>query len=71
MSFAEFHNGLRVLLNIDRHELEAAGIIDRADHNAWGTFHRDPFRWFIRASDEQAERLWRIIQARQSKRTAA
>lgn len=65
MSFAEFHNGLRILLNIDRPELEAAGVIKVNDHNAWGTFTRDPFRWFIRADDETAAKLWAIVQRKQ------
>ena len=59
-----FHNTLRILTSIDRHELEAAGILPIGDHNAWGTFHRDPFRWFIRASDDQVDRLWAIIERR-------
>ena len=62
-----FHNALRILLNIDRDELEEEHVIPLGDHNAWGTFHRDPFRWFIRASDDQAERLWTIIQRRQGR----
>lgn len=59
--FNEFHNRLRILLNIDRHELEAAGVIKTADHNAWGAFQRDPFRFFIHADDATASRLWLMI----------
>lgn len=66
MTFAEFHNALRILLNIDRDELEAAKILPVGDHNAWGAFKRDPFRWFIRSSDDQAHRLWEIIERRQA-----
>ncbi|HQS14975.1 hypothetical protein [Reyranella sp.] len=65
MTFAEFHNALRILTSIDRHELEAAGVIKAGDHNAWGTFTRDPFRWFIRADDASAAKLWGIIERRQ------
>lgn len=65
MNFADFHNGLRILLSIDRHELEAAGVIKINDHNAWGEFRRDPFRWFIRADDIAAPKLWAIVQRRQ------
>ncbi len=64
MTLREFHHGLRVLLNIDRHELDAAGVIRRGDHNAWGTFRRDPYRFLIRADDATAERLWEIMQRR-------
>jgi hypothetical protein len=35
----------------------------RGDHNAWGTFRRDAFRWFIRADDETA--LFTLIERRQ------
>ena len=66
MTLREFHNGLRILLNLDRDVLEAAGVLKHADHNAWGTFKRDPFRWFIRASDTQADRLWALMQTRMS-----
>ena len=65
MTFAEFHNALRILTSIDRDELEAAGVIKTNDHNAWGTFTRDPFRWFIRADDATAAKLWAIIERRQ------
>lgn len=67
MNFAEFHNGLRILLNIDRDELEAAGVIRHRDHNQWGTLHRDPFRFFIRADDETAAKLWALIQERMNR----
>lgn len=64
MKAEEFHNALRVLLHIDRHELERAGIIGRTDHDAWGQFRRDPFRWAIRADDDTYMKLWSIIKAR-------
>lgn len=65
MTLAEFHNALRILTSIDRHELEAARVIAQGDNNAWGNFRRDPFRWLIRADDRMAERLWNIIERRQ------
>lgn len=68
MKFAEFHNGLRVLLNVDLPELERAGIIRHGDHNAWGEFRRDPFRWFIRADDEKAKKLWALVKDRMGDR---
>lgn len=60
----DFHNRLRILISIDRHELVAAGVIPGGDHNAWGTFHRDPFRWLIRCDDASAEKLWALIERR-------
>ena len=64
MQFGEFHNGLRIMMSIDQDELVSAGIIRANDHNAWGEFRRDPFRWFIRASDDQAKKLWTLMQKR-------
>lgn len=61
---AEFHNMLRILVNLDRHDLEAGEVIPRGDHNAWGTFRRDPFRWFIRADDGTARKLFTMIERR-------
>lgn len=58
MTFAEFHNALRIMLNIDRDEL---GL----DVFAWQTFQRDPYRWFIKACDADARKVWKIIEARQ------
>lgn len=64
MDLRDFHNRLRIMISIDRHELEAAGVIAHGDHNAWGTFHRDPFRWLIRCDDESAAKLWALIERR-------
>ena len=65
MTFAEFHNALRILTSIDRHELEAAGAMEPGDDKAWTAFRGDPFRWFIRADDERAGKVWAIIERRQ------
>lgn len=66
MNLREFHNGLRILLNIDRHELVDGGVIQDGDDNAWSEFQRDPFRWMIRASDQVAGRLWKLMESRMS-----
>jgi hypothetical protein len=65
MQFAEFHNALRILISIDMHELVEVGVIKPGDHFAWGAFRDDPFRWFIRADDDKAAKLWAIIERRQ------
>lgn len=65
MTFAQFHNGLRILLNIDRHDLVERGIIKANDNNAWGEFRRDPFRWFVKAPDAKAKAIWALVEARQ------
>jgi hypothetical protein len=58
--FGDFHNRLRILACIDRDELVAAGI----DVGEWLAFQSDPWRWLIRASDQDAARVWAILDAR-------
>lgn len=65
MSRREFHNALRILLNLDRHDLVEHGVMGADEPDAWWAFGQDPYRWFIRADDATAEKLWRLIEARQ------
>jgi sulfur transfer complex TusBCD TusB component (DsrH family) len=65
LSYAEFHNALRIMLNLDRSDLVQAGVLDAQDERGWARLRDDPFRWFIRAEDARAERFWRLIQRRQ------
>ena len=64
MTFNQFHNALRILSSIDRDELEREGIIRHGDHNQWGEFRRNPYRWFLASPDDEAKRLWKIIENR-------
>lgn len=64
MGFADFHNRMRVLLNIDMHDFVAAGI----EPARWEAFRDDPHRFFIRADDETAEKLWSLVEARATRR---
>ena len=64
MSIREFHNTLRVLLNIDMDALEDAGVIEVGDRRNWYEFRKDPFRWFITAPDAVADSLWALMQKR-------
>jgi hypothetical protein len=66
MRMADFHNLLRILVSLDWDDLSAAGIIARDDVKAWNSFRNDPFRWFIRADDETARKLWTLIEHRQN-----
>lgn len=67
MTFDEFHNALRIMASLDEHELVAASVIESDDKGAWGDFTADPYRWFIRAADQDAVKLWALIQSRQTK----
>ncbi len=64
MTLREFHNGLRILLNLDLDELATAGAMEHRDFDTYAEFRTDPFRWFIRANDRQAEAVWSLMQER-------
>jgi hypothetical protein len=67
---ARFHNRLRILMGIDRHELVEAGAIKAEDGRSWDRFATDPYRFFIRADDPTATAIWSIVEAREAKRQA-
>lgn len=56
-----FHNALRILTSIDRCDFPGSD-------DEWMSFVGNPHRHFIRASDEQAQKLWAVIESRQRKR---
>lgn len=67
MELREFHNALRILLNIEPYEIVEAGI----DAKHWPAFSADPHRFFIRCDDETADRLWAIVERRAKPRQVA
>lgn len=73
MNLAEFHNGLRILSSIDFHELVAAGAItdDRDGETEWEQFRLNPWRYFIAADDDQAEKIWAVVSQRARKASLA
>ena len=68
LALDRFHNALRIMRSIDMVEMVAAGIIPSGDIAAYRKFADDPYYWFIIASDEDARRVWAIIQSRQPER---
>lgn len=66
--FAAFHNRLRIMIGLDRHELVAAGVMKNDDLLGWVSFQHDPFRFFIRAQDSAAQALWALICKREVRR---
>ena len=62
--FDAFHNRLRVMASIDFSELDEAGVIEIDDHAEWAVFREDPYRWFLRADDDRAQKLWLLIERR-------
>jgi len=66
MTFDDFHNRLRILSSIDRHELAAL------DTEIWTAgeyvkFRDDPWRYFIKADDEVAVMIWNVVTKRAGK----
>ena len=64
-SRAAFSNAIRILHSIDLHELLEAGAIASGDGRSWQAFRSNPSRFFVRADDEVAAAIWRIIEQRQ------
>ena len=74
MNFNEFHNGLRILLNIDRDEVARALsplYENAADWDESVTrFMANPHMWFIRAPDAEADAIWELVEGRMNRRAA-
>lgn len=64
MTKAQLRNALCILNSIDRHEMEDEGIDFRCDTDAWLKFRDDPYGWFLKASDADADKLWAIVERR-------
>ena len=75
---SQFHNALRILLNLDSIELREGGVTDEN----WGTpaashrnqvldFSRDPIREALRMPDANFERLYALIQSQQPGNTTS
>ena len=60
-----FINALRILANIDRWQLEEAGV--KMDDAHWSRFTNSIDIWFMKASDDDAAKVWQLIEARQPK----
>lgn len=64
MTLEQFHNGLRILLNLDLHDLVAFGVIDTGDFVAWKSYQASPWSWMIRADEGRSRNLWALMQTR-------
>lgn len=76
MESARFHNALRSLRCIGENDLRKFGVIDEnwgtpeaSDRDQLGDFFRDPYAEAIRMPDANYERLFALIESRQSKRS--
>lgn len=71
MNYFEFHNALRILLNIDADEFFAAtrpelGGARPSDvvMREWITFRDDPHKWMLRAPSDKAQMIFEIVERR-------
>lgn len=73
MTLAEFHNGLRILTNIDFADMVKGGVLtdDDAGEIEWKSFRDNPWKWMICADDDQATKLWALMVARGAIKRAA
>jgi hypothetical protein len=64
--FSLFHNRLRIMLNIDKHDLdEASGHTWSMEE--WRSFQTNPWRWFIETDSRTAEGVFALIEAREAR----
>ncbi len=65
LSLRRFHNALRIMNCLDRDELVRGGVLAAGDGPGWHRFRSNPAIFMVRADDETAARLWRLIEGRQ------
>lgn len=67
MDKRRFHNACRILMNIDKDELENAGIIARGavGGSDWTRFNDEPLIFIAKLGDAQYDALWALIEVRQ------
>jgi hypothetical protein len=62
MTYDDFHDGLRLLSQLQRQELIRLHAFTADDYQAWADFKRDPLRWLLRADDHRAAQVWSAIE---------
>ena len=69
MTRERFLNAAKILLNIDKDELEAAGVLTpgAVGGSDWTRFNDDPLIFLVKLPDDRYARLWEMIEARQPK----
>ena len=67
MTRDQFHNAMRILLNIEADELRAVGL----NTHQIQTFFANPLIYFIRCDDPTCDALWGIVEERINRRKVA
>jgi hypothetical protein len=62
MKYDDFYDGLRLLSQLQRHELIHVHAFTEDDYQAWADFKRDPLRWLLRADDHRAAAVWAVME---------
>lgn len=72
MNARTFVNACRIIMNLDKHVLEAAGVLNpgQVGGSDWDRLNRDPFMFLLKLPEDRLERLWTLIVSRQPKRSA-
>jgi len=69
MDQRRFYNACMSLMNIDMHELVAAGIIAEGNYDrggsSWKRFNDDPLVFMAKIDDVKRDALWRMLEERQ------
>lgn len=68
LSADAFRNAFAILHNIDRSELEDAGIILRRNDTAWTRFNNNLTTFVLKLDDDKLDALYALVQARQPER---
>lgn len=68
--FRSFHNRLRILMNIDKHEFDEA--LSRCDKKpegdgAWLKFREHPYAWFVACRGEWAKAIFAVVREREGR----
>ena len=64
MTRSEFHNALRLIRSIDAFELVGEDVSWKDAPDWVYEFVRDPYNFFIRCPDEQADINWKAMEKR-------
>jgi hypothetical protein len=75
MDAFKFADLCRTMLNIDRDQLEAAGVLTpgKTDDGgtSWKRWNDEPFIFVAKLDDDRVQKLWALLQAQNPKATAA
>lgn len=66
MNAHRFRNAVLILMDFDRDQLEAAGIVRRNPHgdDLWALYLARPIHFVAKLDDERLGALWALIEAR-------